>query len=232
MNDITFEDVSVRASEDQWILRSINLHLSEQRIAVIGDNGSGKSTLARMINGLVGASSGQVRVNGLDPATRGPAVRRSVGFVFTQPTAQLVMPTVLEDLVLSVRKYVRDRKVREAAAMEVLREFGLDHLAHTSVHALSGGQQQMLAIAGVLAVRPDIIVADEPTTLLDLRNSRAVADTLLSLEQQLILVTHDLELAARCERGIVIEAGEVFHDASGAEAVAVYREHVEGAVPR
>src|SRR5699024_7771154 len=201
MNDITFEDVSVRASEAQWILRSINLRLSEQRIAVIGDNGSGKSTLARMINGLVEASSGRVRVNGLDPAARGPAVRRRGGFVFTQPTAQLVMPTVLEDRVVSVRKYERDRNAREAASSAVLRALGLEHLAHTSVHALSGGQQQMLAIAGVLAVRPDIIVADEPTTLLDLRNARAVADPLLGLEQQLILVTHDLELAARCERG-------------------------------
>lgn len=227
MNEITFEDVSVCPSAGQWILRSINLRLTEQRIAIIGDNGSGKSTVARMINGLVTASSGRVCVNGLDPATRGPAVRRNVGFVFTQPAAQLVMPTVLEDLVLSVRKHIRDRKAREAVAMDVLREFRLDHLAHTSVHALSGGQQQMLAIAGVLAVQPHIVIADEPTTLLDLRNSMTVAETLLDLQQQLILVTHDLELAARCDRGIVIEAGEVLHDGPAAQSVAVYREHVE-----
>ncbi len=83
----------------------------------------------------------------------------------------------------------------------MLERYGLAELADRSVHSLSGGQRQLLAVAGVLATEPDVLVADEPTTLLDLRNTRAIADLLFGLPQQLVLVTHDLDLALRCERG-------------------------------
>lgn len=226
MNQIVFDDVGIVAPDTRTsILRSINLRLSERRIAIIGANGSGKSTLARMINGLATATSGRVSVNGLDPAKHGAAVRRKVGFVFTQPNAQLVMPTVIEDVSLSLRKHIRNREQREAAAMHILREYQLAERAHTSVHALSGGQQQMLALAGVLAVEPEIVVADEPTTLLDLRNSHVIADLLFALDQQLILVTHDLDLAARSERVIVMDDGAVSYDGPPATAIQAYREH-------
>ena len=205
------------------ILRDISAVLTEHRIALIGGNGSGKSTLARLLNGLVSPSSGRVVVDGLDVSEDGPAVRRRVGFVFTQPAAQLVMPTVAEDIALSLRRLVPDKKERGRRTVEVLRSFGLDHLAGASVHALSGGQQQLLALAGVLSTEPAIVVADEPTTLLDLRNSVVVADRLFALEQQLVLVTHDLDLAQRCDRALVIEAGGVMFDGDPSEAVDRYR---------
>ena len=92
-----------------------------------------------------------------------------------------------------------------------------------SVHGLSGGQRQLLALAGVLATGPDILVADEPTTLLDLANTRQVADLLFGLEQQLVLVTHDLELAARCDRALVVDGGRVVFDGDAEAAVRHYR---------
>jgi biotin transport system ATP-binding protein len=214
------------ADGDIVILRDITASLTEHRIALIGGNGSGKSTLARLVNGLVTPSSGTVTVNGLDVAKDGPAVRRQVGFVFTDPGAQLVMPTVAEDVALSLRRRVPDQKERERQVTDVLTAYGLGHLAGTSVHALSGGQQQLLALAGVLATEPSIVVADEPTTLLDLRNSVIVADLLLALEQQLVLVTHDLDLALRCDRALVIEAGEVDYDGEPGAAVEHYRRSV------
>jgi len=118
--------------------------------------------------------------------------------VFTDPNAQLVMPTCVEDISLSLRRAIKDKGERTNRAREILAELGLADRADTTVHALSGGEKQMLALAGVLATDPEILVADEPTTLLDLRNTQLIADRLFDLRQQLILVTHDLDLALRC----------------------------------
>ncbi|TIC80799.1 ABC transporter ATP-binding protein [Nocardioides sp. GY 10127] len=213
------------------VLHPTTLTLTEPRVAIIGPNGSGKSTLARLLNGLVTPSSGRVLVDGLDVARQGSAVRRKVGFCFTDPSAQLVMPTCVEDVELSLRRSVRDPRARRARALEILDHFGLAARADQSVHTLSGGQRQMLALAGVLAVEPDVVVADEPTTLLDLANSRLVGDTLLGLEQMLVLLTHDLDLARRCDRALVVTGGRVVLDAPAPEAVDAYVASVVDGVP-
>lgn len=226
MARIELDGVSVTApsaGSDVTILSDVSVTLAEQRIALIGANGSGKSTLARLLNGLVTASGGRVLVDGVDVAENGAQVRRRVGFVFTNPASQVVMPTAVEDVALSLRRDVRKAADREARAREVLAEFGLGHRADTSVHALSGGQQQLLAVAGVLATDPDVVVADEPTTLLDLANTRLIGDLLLGLRQQLVLATHDLDLAARCDRALVIADGRIGFDGHAAEAVRWYR---------
>lgn len=209
------------------LLHPTSVTLTEQRIALIGSNGSGKSTFARLINGLVEPAEGRVTVNGLDTAKDGAAVRRQVGFVFTNPDAQLVMPTCLEDIALSLRRTVKDKRERLAQAQAILDELGLGDKADTPVHALSGGQKQMLALAGVLATDPAILVADEPTTLLDLRNTRLVGDRLFALSQQLVLVTHDLDLALRCDRALVIDEARVAFDGAPDDAIAFYRTAVE-----
>jgi biotin transport system ATP-binding protein len=217
--------VAVRTSgDDLVILEPTTLTLTEQRIALFGGNGSGKSTLARLLNGLVEPTAGRVSVDGLDTVRDGPAVRRTVGFVFTDPSAQLVMPTCVEDIALSLRRTITDKRERTARAREILADIGLADRADTSVHALSGGQKQMLALAGVLATDPSVLVADEPTTLLDLRNTRRVADLLFSLPQQLVLVTHDLDLAARCDRALVVEDARIAFDGHPEEAVTFYRD--------
>lgn len=207
---------------DRTVLSPTSLALTEHRIGVIGANGSGKSTLARMLNGLVQASSGTVRIDDLDVRRDAAAVRRTVGFCFTDPAAQLVMPTCVEDIELSLRRQERSASRRRELALAVLEENGLAEHAHDSVHSLSGGQKQMLALAGVLAVQPTIVVADEPTTLLDLANTRRVGDLLLSIPQQLVLVTHDLELAARCDRVLVVADAAVVFDGDPAAAVDHY----------
>lgn len=229
MSRIELDRVVVRAptpggpTPEVTVLHETSLELTEQRIALVGPNGSGKSTLARLVNGLAEPTSGRVVVDGRDVARQGREVRRRVGFVFTDPTAQLVMPTVLEDVALSLRHRVRGREERAAAAREVLASYGLEGLADRSVHTLSGGQRQLLAIAGVLATEPAVLVADEPTTLLDLRNARRIGDLLLGLPQQLVLATHDLDLALRCDRALLVEDGRVVADGAPAEVVAHYR---------
>ncbi|UYM07782.1 energy-coupling factor ABC transporter ATP-binding protein [Solicola gregarius] len=232
MADISLDSAAVTVDGPDGpvtILEPTTLVLREQRIAVIGANGSGKSTLARLLNGLVRPSNGSVSVDGLDTASDGAAVRRRVGFVFTDPEAQLVMPTVAEDVALSLRRSTSSAGQRRARALDVLDRYGLRELADVSVHALSGGQKQLLALAGVLATDPAVLVADEPTTLLDLRNTQRIAELLFSLAQQLILVTHDLALAERCERGIVVDAARVAFDGAAGDAVKHYRRLVSEA---
>ena len=217
------------ADGERVLLEPTTLSITERRVGVIGANGSGKSTLARLLNGLVTPTTGRVLVDGLDVARHGAEVRRRVGFCFTDPAAQLVMPTCVEDVELSLRRSVRDPAVRRERALEVLERHGLGEHAHQSVHDLSGGQRQLLALAGVLATDPEVVVADEPTTLLDLANSRRVGDLLLGLPQQLVLLTHDLDLAARCDRVLVVDHGRVVTDGPGPEAVAAYVEAVDRA---
>ena len=210
------------------LLGPVTARLTEPRIAIVGANGSGKSTLARLLNGLVLPSSGTVRVGGLDTRDHGPAVRRRVGFVFTDPDAQLVMPTPVEDVALSLRRDVPDARERDARAREALARVGIADRADLPVHALSGGQRQLLALTSVLATGPDVLVCDEPTTLLDLRWRSVVDDLLARLPMQVVVVTHDLELALRADRVLVVDDGVVVHDGEPAAAVTAYRDLMTG----
>lgn len=210
------------------LLGDVELVLAERRIAVIGANGSGKSTLLRLLNGLVLPTSGRVLVDGLDTARQGRAVRGLVGFVFTDPMAQLLLATPQEDVELSLRAGVRDRAERSRRARELLVSRGLAHVAEQSVYDLSGGERQLVALTSVLASGPRIVVADEPTTLLDLRNRNRVREALLGLDQQLVLATHDLELASECERVLVVDEGRIVADGTARDAVAAYLELIGG----
>jgi biotin transport system ATP-binding protein len=208
---------------DREVLRDIDLSFVEDRIAIIGANGSGKSTLARMLNGLVVPSTGRVLVDGLDTARDGAAVRRKVAFVFSDPDAQIVMPTVAEDVAFSLRRLGLGKAQVEERVGEVLSRFGLgDHKDHPA-HLLSSGQKQLLALASVLVTEPEILICDEPTTLLDLRNSRAVAELLAGLSQRVVMVTHDLELVREWQRVLVIDQGQVVADGPAEQSIAHYR---------
>lgn len=222
---IEFKEAAVVAPETGVpILHPTTLNLDEQRITIIGANGSGKSTLARLINGLALPVSGSVHVDGLDTRKHGALVRRKVGFLFTDPSAQLIMPTALEDVMLSFRRVFRSKNERVKAALAALEDIGLGDKGDVSVNALSGGQRQLLALAGVLAAKPLVVVADEPTTLLDLRWKAHVGALLHALPIQLIEVTHDLEAATKAQRTLVIDDGAVVFDGNPVDAVALYRD--------
>lgn len=214
--------VPVAGGADRVVLEPTTLTLTERRVAVIGANGSGKSTLARLVNGLRPPTTGRVRTLGLDVGRHGAEVRSRVGFVFTDPDAQLVMPTAAEDVALSLRRVEPDADRRTARALEVLAGIGLGEHAGTPVHALSGGQKQLLALAGVLATGPEVLVCDEPTTLLDLRWRRVVDAMLDEVDAQLLLVTHDLDAARRADRVLVVDRARVVCDGPPDVAVEDY----------
>lgn len=222
---IEFRGAGVRTHpEGRILLEPLDLSLTEQRVCVIGANGSGKSTLLRLINGLLLPTEGAVAVHGNDTRTMGRAVRRSVGFVFTDPLSQLVMPTGREDVELSLRTLRLPSGDRRERAGQVLRRFGIDHLADQSSYDLSGGERQILALAVVLAAEPRVLVADEPTTLLDLRNDARMRSLLAGLDQQVVFTTHNLDFALESERTLVLDAGRIVFDGPADDAVAYYRE--------
>ncbi len=196
---IDLNAVSV-AFDGKTALDGVSVKLDQKRIGVIGLNGSGKSTFARLLNGLVTPTSGLVTVGGINPAKDAKAARRQTGFIFSNPDVQIIMPTVLEDVAFSLRSSGLSTGDIQTRALAVLQRFKIDHLADQAAHSLSGGQKQLLAISAIVVAEPKLIVADEPTAMLDLTNSRRVAEVLLDeLEQQVVLVTHDLNLAANCD---------------------------------
>lgn len=205
------------------VLRDVDLRITEQRVGVIGANGSGKSTFARMLNGLVVPTRGQVLVDGLDTATDAREVRRRVGFCFTDPDAQIVMPTVAEDVAFGLRRRKLPAEEVDRRVSAALAAYGLEGHRDHPAHLLSGGQKQLLALASVLVTEPDLLVMDEPTTLLDLANARRVADVVRRLPQQVVLVTHHLDLVEELDRVLVFDDGRVVCDDVPAVAVRHYR---------
>ncbi|HLU98392.1 MAG TPA: energy-coupling factor ABC transporter ATP-binding protein [Thermobifida alba] len=223
---IRLENVT-HAYGDRVVVDDVSLELSEHRIGLIGANGSGKSTLARMLNGLVVPDTGRVLVDGLDTRRNVREVRRRVGFVFSDADTQIIMPTVAEDVRIGLRGSGLDRAEAEERVDAILARHGLaDHRDHPA-HLLSGGQKQMLALASVMVTEPRILVCDEPTTLLDLRNVRIITETLRTLPQQVILLTHHLDTLTGFDRVLVMDAGRIVFDGGPEAAVEYYVDLME-----
>ena len=226
MPQISFNDVSV-VRNDNTLLQPFSLTLQEHRIGIIGSNGSGKSTLVRLINGLEEPSTGEVFYDGISLATRSSEVRRRVGFVFSDAESQIVMPQVHDDVAFSLKKFKLSKAEKEQRVDEVLERFKLLHKAEQSPHTLSGGEKQLLALAAVLVTEPTTIIADEPTTLLDLRNRRRIIAELNSLDQQTIVVTHDLELLSDFDRVVCVNDGVIAYDGTPADTIQFYTQLME-----
>ncbi len=209
--------------ESRTVLADINVELTEHRIGVIGANGSGKSTFVRMLNSLVIPTSGRVRVDGLDTAREARAIRRRVGFCFTDPDAQIVMPTVAEDVAFGLRRHGLSKAEVAQRVDAALGAYGLQGHRDHPAHLLSGGQKQLLALASVLVTGPELVVMDEPTTLLDLVNARRVREVVRGLAQQVVLVTHHLELLEDFERVLVFHDTRLAFDGQPGQAVEAYR---------
>lgn len=220
---IDFSSVTV-AFDDTVVLEDINLTLTEQRIGIIGQNGGGKSTLTRLINGLGEPSEGTVTVDQMDVAKQGKKVREKVGFVFSDAENQIVMPNVRDDVAFSLRRFKLPKHERTARVDATLERFGLAEFGERSPHTLSGGQKQLLALAAVMVIDPILIIADEPTTLLDLRNRDRIKREFARLEQQLIVVTHDLDFLRDFERVICIDDHRIAADGRPAEVIEFYQD--------
>jgi biotin transport system ATP-binding protein len=220
---ISIEGVSVRIGQ-RTVLDQITVELTEARIGIIGLNGSGKSTFARLLNGLVRPDEGRVLVGDLDTAREARQVRRRVGFVFQDPDNQIVMPIVAEDMAFGLKNTGVPRKQIPDLIQEQLARFGIADLAQRPSHALSGGEKQLVAVSSVLVMAPDLVVLDEPTTLLDLRNRNHILAAIDGMAQQVVVVTHDLDMLEDYERVLVIDEGRIVRDDKPRIAVPWYVE--------
>lgn len=218
---IVLDRVSVTRNET-LVLENLTLELAERRIGVIGANGSGKSTFARLLNGLILPSDGTVTVDSLDTRAKTKDVRRRVGFVFQNPDNQIVYPTVGEDIAFGMRARKWSKTDIDARLAIIMTRYGLEGFEDRLVHELSGGERQMLAFAGAMALEPDWLVLDEPTTLLDRRNTTRVMRTVSEISQNVVFVTHDLDRLSGFDRVIVFESGRIAFDGPPAEAIAFY----------
>lgn len=218
---IRLENVTVTV-ENRDVLKNVSLTLDERRIGIIGANGAGKSTLSRLINGLVLPTQGAVYVDGLNTAKHAKKIRRDVGFVFQNPANQIIMPLVADDIAFGLKNMGLGAMERDARVQQTLAQLNIAHLADRESHTLSGGEQQMVALAAVIAMQPRTIVFDEPTTMLDLRNRLGFQREVARLPQRAIIVTHDLEILEDFDRVLVITDGQVAFDGPADPAIAHY----------
>jgi energy-coupling factor transport system ATP-binding protein len=178
---------------------------------VVGPNGGGKSTLLRLINGLLRADSGDVRVGGLDPATEPYLVRRRVGMLFQNPENGLVAPFVEDDVAFGLENLGVEREEMRERVREAIRAVGLEGYERREPHTLSGGEKQRVALAGLLALDPEILLLDEPTSMLDATGRREVLERLEEWRgaRTVVHVTHYLDELLDADRVLVLNAGKL-----------------------
>jgi cobalt/nickel transport system ATP-binding protein len=196
-------------------LRGVNFTLTHgESVALVGANGAGKSTLLLHLNGFLAPVEGVVSIGHvpITPKTL-EAVRRTVGMVFQDPDDQLFMPTVDEDVAFGPLNLGLPPEEVEKRVVDALERVGALALRDRPPHRLSGGEKRAVAIASVLAMKPDVLVMDEPSSNLDPRARRRLITLLASFQHTKIIATHDLDLVLDlCERTIVLHGGEVLAD--------------------
>jgi cobalt/nickel transport system ATP-binding protein len=204
-----------------------------ESLALVGANGAGKSTLLLVLAGLVAPSAGVATVGDLPvtPATM-EHVRRTVGFVFQDADDQLFMPTVLEDVAFGPLNLGLAPEEAKARALQALQSVGAEFLASRAPYRLSGGEKRLAAIAGVLAMGPDILLLDEPSAGLDPRARRRLIELLRAFDHTRLIATHDLDLVLDCcARVLVMHEGTIVADgeprAIFADAALLDRCHLE-----
>jgi cobalt/nickel transport system ATP-binding protein len=218
---ILVKNLSYRYDDGTVALNGVDfcLHAGES-VALLGENGSGKTTFALHLNGLL-TGTGTVEVCGMPVnAKNAAAVRRRVGLVFQDSESQLFMPTVLEDVAFGPLNQGLSAGEAEKRARVALDQVGMGALAGKAPYHLSAGQKKRVAIAGILAMEPEILVLDEPTTFLDPPAQRALAQLLGDLPQAKILITHDVPFArATCRRGVFFQNGVIGQEGTVEEIV-------------
>lgn len=224
-------DIDEMKSDEIPALKSVNLSVKEgEYISVLGHNGSGKSTLAKLLNLILIPTSGKIFIDGEDVSDEDLSddqvfeVRKKIGMVFQNPDNQIVATVVEEDVAFGVENLGLPREEIRRRVVNALNVVGMQEYARHAPHKLSGGQKQRVAIAGIIAMRPRVIIFDESTAMLDPIGRKAVIEIMEKLNREenitVINITHYMEEAARADRVIVINDGEMILDGAPREVFA------------
>ncbi|GAB4074335.1 energy-coupling factor ABC transporter ATP-binding protein [Barrientosiimonas marina] len=218
---VEFRNVSFRYSEGQpWVLNNCSFEIYEnEAMAFIGHNGSGKSTIAKLMNGLLFPQEGQIMINGRQVTPESIwDIRRDVGMVFQNPDNQFVGTTVQDDVAFGMENRGLPRQEMVKRIDEVLTAVDMKDYLLTEPDKLSGGQKQRVAIAGVLAIFPQVLILDEATAMLDPKGRTEIMQTVAEIQKQrhlsLITITHDLREVVQAERVIVMNEGRIWAEAA------------------
>ncbi len=211
----------------QSVLKGVDLSIEKGSfVALLGSNGSGKSTIAKHFNAILLPTGGKVLVNDMDTVDEEKLydIRRTVGMVLQNPDNQLVSSIVEEDVAFGPENLGIPPQEIRARVEDALRAVGMYEHKDSAPHKLSGGQKQRVAIAGVLAMQPEVLVLDEPTAMLDPKGRSEVLDTVHMLNKErgmtVVLITHYMEEAAAADRVVVLDNGEIRMDGTPREVFA------------
>lgn len=216
-----FENVSLKLG-DRVVLNSVSLELRERRIGLVGLNGSGKSTLVRLLNGLRLPDSGTVRIFGAPTEDVTGDLPRHVGFVFQNPDHQAIFPTVEEEITFGLTQLGLPKKDAARDARAFLKLHDCERLAELPFSSLSEGQKQLICILAILVMGPQILVLDEPLSSLDGLASRLILKKLGSLEQRIVMVSHDLSTFADFDRILWLDEGTIRMDGVPGDVLPAY----------
>ena len=216
VDNLIFEYTDEDTGEKNRVLDNVSLNVKEgEFLAVLGHNGSGKSTLAKHFNAILLPTDGKVFVDGIDTSDESRLfdIRRRVGMVFQNPDNQMVATIVEEDVAFAPENLGVSREEIRERVDNALETVGMTAFKRHAPHMLSGGQKQRVAIAGVLAMQPEILVMDEPTAMLDPNGRAEVIQTIKKLNREMgmtvILITHYMDEAVQADRVIVVDSGHI-----------------------
>lgn len=211
---IEFQNVSFSYDTQNPVVEGLSFTIRKgETVGLIGANGAGKSTIMKLLLGLL-SGQGEILVDDL-PVNRQnlPAIRRKIGYVLQDSDNQMFMPTVYEDMTFGPRNYGLSQEETDQRVDKILEKLGIEKLKHCYNHKISGGEKRMAAIATILAMEPEAILMDEPSTALDPVNRRTVINTIRSLPQTKLIASHDLDMILdTCQRVILLSHGKIVAD--------------------
>jgi len=206
------KDVSYRYPDGTLGVENVSLEIKKgEKVAVIGENGSGKTTLIFLLSGLLKPSEGEVKILGFTNKQI-EEIRKRVGVVFQNPDDFLFNPSVRDELLYVPRQLGLSEKEMKEIIQRFSELFGLKDVLEKPPFRLSGGEKKKVAIASVLVYTPEIVFLDEPTANVDAKTRKLVGEIITSYKGTVVVATHDLEIAEKCERAIVMKKGKVIFD--------------------
>ena len=212
---IEFQHVNFAYEKERPVLRDLSFRMEKgESVGLIGANGAGKSTVMKLLLGLLTPTEGRILVDGTPVEKKTlPEIRRKLGFVLQNSDNQMFMPTVYEDMIFAPLNYGATREEAEARVDAALEQLGMQELKHRHNHKISGGEKRMAAIATILAMEPETVLMDEPSSALDPYNRRRVINTIRALPQTKLITSHDLDMILdTCERVILLDRGRIVAD--------------------